>query len=212
MQPVRVCSCLLLVPRKTTGCKGAARRRGKTYIARNIATVIKKLPDCKFIQRNCAMFAGDEGIAKSDLFGHSRGGFSGATTEKVGALKLADGGVLFLDEIGDLPLSVQAMLLTALEDAAGKGFPRLGDNQLVQSNFQLICGTNHDLWEDVKNKRFRQDLLERINLWHFEIPGLKDRREDVISYATGSAITLADVDREIARNRQLRHAPEAQEP
>ena len=150
---------------------------GKTQIANNIASMLGIT--CK--KFNCASFGGDLGIARSQLFGHSANAFTGAEKAQDGLLKKADGGILFLDEIGELPLGVQAMLLTALDtdDAGKKTFQRLGDGMEIQSEFLLICGTNHNLWEDVKNKTFRRDLLERISLWHFDLPSLFERREDI---------------------------------
>ena len=158
---------------------------GKTQIASNIAQLRKKkrgMQDTPFKKANCASFSGDPALARSQLFGHSANAFSGAgDTEQVGLLKQADGGILFLDEIGELPKEVQAMLLTALEsDESGKKrFLRLGDGKEIESDFMLICGTNHDLWEDVAKKTFRQDLLERISIWHFDLPSLAERREDI---------------------------------
>jgi len=150
---------------------------GKTQIANNIASMLGIT--CK--KFNCASFGGDLGIARSQLFGHSASAFTGADMAQDGLLKKADGGILFLDEIGELPLGVQAMLLTALDtdDAGKKTFHRMGDGMEIQSEFLLICGTNHNLWEDVKNKTFRRDLLERISLWHFDLPSLSERREDI---------------------------------
>ena len=157
---------------------------GKTQIAQNIASLRQKISGKKtpFKNFNCASFGGDLGIARSQLFGHSANAFSGAgDTPKDGLLKQADGGILFLDEIGELPAGVQAMLLTAIEsDGTGmKRFQRMGDGEEVQSDFMLICGTNHDLWEDVAKGTFRQDLLERISLWHFDLPSFAERREDI---------------------------------
>ena len=156
---------------------------GKTQIAQNIAMMRKKLSgeDTPFKKFNCAAFGGDLGIARSQLFGHSANAFTDAGAAQDGLLKQADGGILFLDEIGELPLGVQAMLLTALEsgDTGKKTFQRMGDGKEIESDFMLICGTNHDLWEDVDNKTFRRDLLERISLWHFDLPSLSERKEDI---------------------------------
>ncbi len=159
---------------------------GKTQIAQNIASLRQKMSGKRektpFKTFNCASFGGDLGIARSQLFGHSANAFSGAGyTSEDGLLKQADGGILFLDEIGELPAGVQAMLLTAIEsDGTGiKRFQRMGDGEEVQSDFMLICGTNHDLWEDVAKGTFRRDLLERISLWHFDLPSFAERREDI---------------------------------
>lgn len=112
----------------------------------------------------------------SALFGHVKGAFTGAVENRKGLLKAADGGLLFLDEIGELGLDEQAMLLAALEE---KRFFPLGSDSEVTSDFQLICGTNKNLSLMVKEKKFREDLLARIQLWSFNIPSLKDRHEDI---------------------------------
>ncbi|HWU51313.1 MAG TPA: sigma 54-interacting transcriptional regulator, partial [Tahibacter sp.] len=108
--------------------------------------------------------------------GHVRGAFTGAQSERAGLLKSADGGLLFLDEIGELGLDEQAMLLRAIED---KRFPPLGGDREVSSDFQLIAGTNRDLSVAVAEGRFREDLFARLNLWTFYLPGLKERAEDI---------------------------------
>lgn len=112
----------------------------------------------------------------SALFGHKRGAFTGAQSDRPGLLKEADKGLIFLDEIGELGLDEQAMLLRALED---KTFLPMGSDKAVQSDFQLIAGTNRDLRRQVAEGRFREDLLARINLWTFSLPGLAERREDL---------------------------------
>ncbi len=112
----------------------------------------------------------------SALFGHEKGAFTGATTRRDGLLRAADGGMLFLDEIGELGPDEQAMLLRAIEE---KRFLPVGADREASSSFQLIAGTNHDLQRDVGAGRFREDLLARINLWTFCLPGLSERREDI---------------------------------
>ena len=112
----------------------------------------------------------------STLFGHVKGAFTGATTSRPGLLREADDGLLFLDEIGELGLEEQAMLLSAIET---KHFFPLGADAEVSSDFQLIAGTNHDLWQMVEEGRFREDLLARLDLWTYHLPPLKDRIEDI---------------------------------
>src|SRR5258708_7825224 len=112
----------------------------------------------------------------SRLFGHVKGAFTGALRDRPGVLRTADKGVLFLDEIGELGIDEQAMLLRALEE---KTFLPLGSDRESSSDFQLIAGTNRDLLVAVREGRFREDLLARINLWTFELPGLRTRPEDV---------------------------------
>jgi transcriptional regulatory protein RtcR len=155
-----------------TGPTGA----GKTVLARRIFELKKarNLVDGPFVELNCATIRGDQ--AMSALFGHRKGAFTGALSDRDGLLKRADGGVLFLDEIGELGLDEQAMLLRAIED---KVFLPVGADKPVLSDFQLIGGTNRDLDAAVRDGTFRDDLLARINLWSFRLPGLSERREDI---------------------------------
>jgi transcriptional regulatory protein RtcR len=128
----------------------------------------------EFVEVNCATVRGEG--AMSALFGHVKGSFTGALRDRAGLLRAANRGVLFLDEIGELGLDEQAMLLRALEE---KTFLPLGSDREVKSDFMLIAGTNRNLAEMVRERRFRDDLLARINLWTFVLPGLKDRPEDI---------------------------------
>ncbi|MEM6858441.1 MAG: RNA repair transcriptional activator RtcR [Pseudomonadota bacterium] len=149
---------------------------GKSQLARKIYD-LKKLRhqvEGPFVEVNCATLKGDS--AMSALFGHKKGAFTGAINERAGLLKGADKGVLFLDEIGELGLDEQAMILRAIEE--GRFLP-VGADQEVQSDFQLIAGTNRNLMHEVREGAFREDLFARLNLWTFELPGLADRREDI---------------------------------
>ena len=128
----------------------------------------------EFVEVNCATVRGEG--AMSTLFGHVKGSFTGALRDRAGLLRAANRGVLFLDEIGELGLDEQAMLLRALEE---KTFLPLGSDREVKSDFMLIAGTNRNLAEMVRERRFRDDLLARINLWTFVLPGLRDRPEDI---------------------------------
>ena len=125
-----------------------------------------------FVELNCATLRGD--AAASALFGHVRGAFTGAVSARPGLLRAADGGVLFLDEIGELGLDEQAMLLRALEE---KVFLPVGSDKEVRSDFQLLGGTNRDLTLAVREGRFREDLLARIDLWTFRLPALRELLE-----------------------------------
>jgi transcriptional regulatory protein RtcR len=127
-----------------------------------------------FVEVNCATLRGDS--AMSNLFGHIKGSFTGAMQDRKGFLKQADHGMVFLDEIGELGLDEQAMLLHAIEE---KTFISLGADTETRSDFTLICGTNRDLAEEVTRGTFREDLLARINLWSFRLPGLRERPEDI---------------------------------
>lgn len=155
-----------------TGPTGA----GKSHLARKIYELKKMHGKIKgsFVELNCATLRGDS--AMSALFGHKKGAFTGAAQDRNGLLLSASEGILFLDEIGELGLDEQAMLLRAIEE---KRFLPLGSDKEVSVQFQLICGTNKELKNEVEKGRFREDLLARINLWTFRLPGLKDRKEDI---------------------------------
>ena len=149
---------------------------GKSGLARRIHALKRERHaiDGPFVEVNCATLRGEN--AMSALFGHVRGAFTGAAHAREGLLRAAHGGVLFLDEIGELGLDEQAMLLRALEDGT---FIPLGSDKEATSDFQLLAGTNRDLRIDVGAGRFREDLLARIDLWTFELPGLRERPEDI---------------------------------
>ncbi|MBL9148544.1 MAG: sigma 54-interacting transcriptional regulator [Phycisphaerae bacterium] len=149
---------------------------GKSQLAKRIADLKRQRHQCDgaFVEVNCATLRGDG--AMSTLFGHKKGSFTGAASDRPGLLRSADGGVLFLDEIGELGLDEQAMLLRALEE---KRFLPLGADAEVTSRFQLIAGTNRDLALRVAEGRFREDLFARINLWTFRLPALRERPEDI---------------------------------
>ena len=155
-----------------TGPTGA----GKSMLARRIYELKKARHQVRgvFVDVNCATLRGDG--AASALFGHKKGAFTGAAEKREGYLKTADGGVLFLDEIGELGLDEQAMLLKAIEE---KHFYPVGSDKEVHSSFQLIAGTNRDLRREIRAGRFREDLFARINIWNYPLPALADRREDI---------------------------------
>lgn len=199
-----------------TGATGV----GKTQLARRINDLKRHQageragrPLGRFVEVNCATLRGDG--AMSALFGHTKGSFTGAIANREGLLKSADGGILFLDEIGELGLDEQALLLRAIEE--GVWLP-VGADKPVKSRFELIAGTNRDLSAAVVAGRFREDLLARINLWNFELPALAERAEDIepnLDYelarhtaAEGRRVTL---NRE-ARTRFLRFATTAGVP
>lgn len=187
---------------------------GKTQLARRLYDLKKArgLISGPFVDVNCATLRGDG--ASSTLFGHEKGAFTGAIASRSGLLKSADKGMLFLDEIGELGLDEQAMLLRAVEDRA---FRPVGSDREVKSDFSLLAGTNRDLRRDVAEGRFREDLLARIDVWTFRLPGLKERLEDFepnlafqlerVSLRTGTRITMT---REAqARFVRFARAPEA---
>ncbi|WP_431259312.1 RNA repair transcriptional activator RtcR [Roseateles chitinivorans] len=149
---------------------------GKSFLARRMYELKQTRHQLEgaFVEVNCATLRGDG--AASTLFGHKKGSFTGAMADRAGLLRTADGGLLFLDEIGELGLDEQAMLLKAIEE---KRFLPVGADREVTSDFQLIAGTNRDLRAEVAAGRFRDDLFARINLWTYSLPGLRDRPEDI---------------------------------
>ncbi len=154
---------------------GGPTGAGKTWMARRIYE-LRRSHSLKgpFVEVNCATLRGDG--AMSALFGHARGAFTGALQERAGLLKSADKGLLFLDEVGELGVEEQAMLLRAIEE---RRFVPLGSDREQRSDFQLIAGTNRDLREAVASGHFREDLLARLDVWSFVLPGLRDRLEDL---------------------------------
>ena len=155
-----------------TGPTGA----GKSHLARRMYELKKSRHQVEgeFVEVNCATLHGDG--AASTLFGHKKGAFTGAAADRAGLLRTAHKGVLFLDEIGELGPDEQAMLLKAVEE---KRFYPLGSDREVESDFQLVAGTNRDLRTEVAAGRFREDLFARINLWSYVLPGLAQRPEDI---------------------------------
>ena len=170
---------------------------GKSRLARRVYELKKSRRQIEgaFVEVNCATIRGD--AAMSALFGHVKGAFTGAVRDRPGLLKVADGGMLFLDEVGELGPDEQAMLLRALEE---KLFLPVGADKETGSSFQLICGSNRDLKAAVARGEFREDLLARINLWTFQLPGLRERTEDIepnldfeldqVAGATGLRVTF----------------------
>lgn len=117
-----------------------------------------------------------EGVFESELFGHVRGAFTDAKSDRAGRFELADGGTLFMDEIGNIPMSQQAKILRTLETG---DFERVGSSRTYRANVRLISATNADLQVEVGGERFRQDLLFRLNTIHIHLPPLRERREDI---------------------------------
>lgn len=126
------------------------------------------------------MGAISESLFESELFGHVKGSFTDAHADRVGRFEVADGGTLFLDEIANLPYYLQPKLLTALQKRC---FTKVGSNQPQPTDIRLICATNRNLEEMVRNGEFREDLLYRINTIHIHLPALRERREDILPLA-----------------------------
>ncbi len=146
---------------------------GKSWLARRIHGQSARA-DKPFFEINCAGLAPQ--LLESELFGHERGAFTGATGTKRGLVETAEGGTLFLDEVGELSLAVQAQLLTFLD---GKSFRRVGGNRVLTADVRLIAATNVDLRAAVEAGRFRRDLYYRLSVVPIEIPALRERGEDI---------------------------------
>lgn len=160
---------------------------GKEHVARLIH-MLGKRSDKPFVEINCSAVPTD--LIESELFGHEKGAFTGSVKRKIGKFELADGGSLFLDEIGDMGLLMQAKLLRVLETGE---FSRLGGNEVIKSDFRLISATNKDLQVEIDSNRFRSDLFYRINVIPIEVPPLRKRREDIpllVNHFINETVTL----------------------
>jgi formate hydrogenlyase transcriptional activator len=146
---------------------------GKELIARAIHDRSRR-KQRTFVKLNCAAIP--TGLVESELFGHEKGAFTGAITQKIGRLELADQGTLFLDEVGDIPPEIQPKLLRALQE---REFERLGSTYTRKVNIRLVAATNRDLEKMVATKEFRNDLYYRLNVFPIRIPPLRDRKEDI---------------------------------
>ena len=146
---------------------------GKELIARAIHDRSRR-KDRTFVKINCAAIP--TGLLESELFGHERGAFTGAITQKIGRLELADQGTLFLDEVGDIPMEVQPKLLRALQE---REFERLGSTRTRKVNVRLVAATNRDLEKMIAAREFRSDLYYRLNVFPIRIPPLRERKQDI---------------------------------
>ncbi len=146
---------------------------GKELIARAIHDHSRR-KDRTFVKLNCAAIP--TGLLESELFGHEKGAFTGAISQKLGRLELADQGTLFLDEVGDIPAEIQPKLLRALQE---REFERLGSTHTRKANVRLVAATNRDLEKMIADKEFRSDLYYRLNVFPIRIPPLRERKEDI---------------------------------
>jgi formate hydrogenlyase transcriptional activator len=146
---------------------------GKELIARAIHERSRR-KERTFVKLNCAAIP--TGLLESELFGHEKGAFTGAISQKVGRMELADQGTLFLDEVGDIPAEIQPKLLRVLQE---REFERLGSTHTRKVNVRIIAATNRDLEKMVADREFRNDLYYRLNVFPIRIPPLRDRREDI---------------------------------
>ncbi|MFD3242221.1 formate hydrogenlyase transcriptional activator FlhA [Rahnella perminowiae] len=146
---------------------------GKELIARAIHNLGDRR-DQRMVKMNCA--AMPAGLMESDLFGHEKGSFTGATAQRMGRFELADKGTLFLDEVGEIPVELQPKLLRILQE---QEFERVGGNKLISVDVRMIAATNRDLRQMVADKEFRSDLYYRLNVFPIVIPPLRERPEDI---------------------------------
>ncbi|RKH45301.1 sigma-54-dependent transcriptional regulator [Corallococcus sicarius] len=156
---------------------------GKAVLARHLHALRQK--QGAFVQINCAALP--DTMMESELFGHERGAFTDAKTARRGLVELASDGLLFLDEVGELPLALQAKLLTFLDKGA---FRRLGGTTELTSTARIVAATNKDLEAEVTAGRFREDLLFRLSVFRVEVPPLRERREDVLPLARTLVLEL----------------------
>jgi len=146
---------------------------GKELVARTLHAQSAR-HDQALVQINCAALP--ESVAESELFGHRRGAFTGAVSDRAGKFELAHGGTLFLDEIGELPLNLQAKLLRALQQGE---IQRVGADEIVRVDVRIIAATNRDLRQEVEAGRFRSDLYHRLHVYPIAVPPLREHREDL---------------------------------
>jgi len=146
---------------------------GKELVARSVHSLSARRNNT-FVKLNCA--AVPSGLLESELFGHEKGAFTGAVSQKLGRIELADKGTLFLDEIGELPLELQPKLLRVLQD---REFERLGGVQTLHVDVRIVSATNRDLQQDIADRKFREDLYYRLNVFPIELPALRERRSDI---------------------------------
>lgn len=146
---------------------------GKELIARAIHRLSSR-KDAPFIKLNCAAIP--TGLLESELFGHEKGAFTGAISQKIGRLELADKGTLFLDEVGEIPLDLQPKLLRILQD---QEFERLGSTRTIKVDIRLIAATNRDLAKSVSQHEFRSDLFYRLHVFPIRMPALRERSKDI---------------------------------
>lgn len=146
---------------------------GKEMVARYIHELSPR-KNGPFVKVNCGALT--ETLLESEMFGHERGAFTGAIKQKLGRFELADGGTIFLDEIGEISLSTQVKLLRVLQE---KEFERVGGEKTIKVDVRIIAATNKDLKKEVKEKRFREDLYYRLYIVPIEIPPLRERKEDI---------------------------------
>src|SRR5712671_1128023 len=146
---------------------------GKELVARALHNRSSRR-DRPFVRVNCAAIP--SGLLESELFGHERGAFTGAINRKIGRFELANGGTIFLDEIGDIPAELQPKLLRVLQE---QEFERLGSTQTIRVNVRIVAATSRNLPQMVADRQFRSDLYYRLNVFPIRLPALRERMEDI---------------------------------
>jgi transcriptional regulator with GAF, ATPase, and Fis domain/ligand-binding sensor domain-containing protein len=147
---------------------------GKELLARAVHNISNR-SDRPLVKVNCSALPAN--LIESELFGHEKGSFTGATSRKIGRFELADGGTIFLDEIGDLPLELQPKILRVLQEGE---FERIGNAKTIKIDVRIIAATNRKLSQEIKNGNFREDLYYRLNVFPINIPPLRERKEDIV--------------------------------
>ncbi len=164
---------MIVAPTGSTVLLHGETGTGKELIAHAIHNLSSRR-ERPYVRMNCAAIP--SGLLESELFGHEKGAFTGALMQRKGRFELADGGSLFLDEIGDISLELQPKLLRAIQE---QEFERLGSSRTIQVNVRLIAATHRDLRAMIRDEEFREDLFYRFNVFPIEIPPLRERREDI---------------------------------
>jgi two-component system, NtrC family, response regulator AtoC len=162
-----------VAPTNTTVLLRGESGVGKEVVARAIHRASPRAQK-QFLKVNCAALPGE--LLESELFGHEKGAFTGAYRQKPGKFEAADGGTLLLDEIGEMPLRLQAKLLHVLQDGE---FSRVGGEKIIDTDVRLIAATNRDLESSMRAHQFREDLYYRLNVIEIRIPPLRERREEI---------------------------------
>lgn len=170
---------------------------GKELIARAVHNLSSRCGH-GFVKLNCAAIPMD--LLESELFGHEKGAFTGAIAQRIGRFELADKGTLFLDEVGDIPLSLQPKLLRVLQE---QEFERLGGSRTQQVDVRLVAATNRNLEEMVKRGEFRSDLYYRLNVFPIQLPALRERREDIPALVAHFVEGFSQ-----RMNKEVEHIPE----
>ncbi len=164
---------MIVAPTNSTVLLHGETGTGKELVARAIHNLSSRRQR-PYVRMNCAAIP--SGLLESELFGHEKGAFTGALMQRKGRFELADGGSLFLDEIGDISLDLQPKLLRAVQE---QEFERLGSSTTIHVNVRLIAATHRDLRAMIREETFREDLFYRFNVFPIEIPPLRERREDI---------------------------------